>query len=282
MRMLCGLALVLGASACSALGAIGDGTSVSYGWSNRGEILDAAHLPPRGDGYLVPPSWASRGLSFGTEELIGLVVRSARRLAAEEPGSVLYVADMSPRRGGPSAWHRSHQTGRDCDLIFFALDERGRRAPPPSSMLRYDEHGATAPVEGVGRLYFDTERNWRLVRSLLDDEAADVQFLFIARHLRDLLIDWARASGEPPEVIERAEAVLVQPSGAPPHDDHLHVRIYCPASDRSLGCRDRGPLRWFKKSYKYLQARGFAEPPVSPLVARPFCRFLAAATLAYL
>jgi penicillin-insensitive murein endopeptidase len=152
-------------------------------------------------------------------------------------------------------------------------------------MIPFDEHGQTAPIEGVGRLYFDTERNWHLVRTLLEDSYADVQFLFISRPLRQMLLDYARAMAEPQEIIERAEAMLVQPGDSAPHDDHLHVRIYCSASDRVLGCYDRGPLRWFKKSYKYLQARGHTVEPVTqpdPIVARPFCRFLATNLYAYL
>jgi penicillin-insensitive murein endopeptidase len=285
MRILCALAAVLCTSACAAVGGVTDGTSVSYGWSNRGRLVNPAHLPPRGDGYIVPPTWATRGLSYGTDEMIGLIVRVARKLQMDETASLLYVADMSPPRGGPSAWHKSHQTGRDCDLLFFAVDAEGRRAPPTSSMISFDNYGQTAPVDGVGRLYFDIERNWHLVRALLEDDLADVQFLFISRPLREMLLNYARAMAEPPEVIERAEAMLVQPGDSAPHDDHLHVRIYCSASDRVLGCYDRGPLRWFKKSYKYLQARGKTVEPVHTLdamAARPFCRFLAASLYAYL
>ena len=109
-----------------------DGTSVSYGWTNHGRILGAVELPARGDGYLVPPTWSSRGLSWGTEELVGLLVRAGRRLAAEDVGATLYIADMSPRAGGPSAWHKSHQAGRDADVLFFSVDDDGRPAGPPA------------------------------------------------------------------------------------------------------------------------------------------------------
>ena len=41
-----------------------------------------------------------------------------------------------------------------------------------------------------------------------------------------------------------------------PHDDHLHLRIYCAADDRAYGCVDRGPTRWWKKRWKYLPPYG--------------------------
>ena len=42
----------------------------------------------------------------------------------------------------------------------------------------------------------------------------------------------------------------------------MHVRFYCDPGDRRLGCADRGPVRWWKKMWKYMQApfgRGGAE-----------------------
>lgn len=281
MRLLVILASVAAATAvaaCGSLGSMSDGTSISVGWTNHGRIMGAVELPPRGDGYLVPPTWSSRGLNWGTEELVGLLVRAGRRLAADEIGATLYVADMSPRAGGPSAWHKSHQAGRDADVLFFAVDNFGKPAPTPSAMLRFDEYGERAD----GR-HFDTARNWRLVRALVDDPAVDVQYLFISTALREMLLDYAVSAGEPADEVERASAVLVQPGDAPPHDDHLHVRIYCPLSDRSMGCRERGPFRWFKKGYKYAAER----LPVLGVVARTsfiatFCQILAPGLVASL
>jgi penicillin-insensitive murein endopeptidase len=246
-------------SGCGSLASISDGTSVSYGWTNRGRILGAVELPVRGDGYLIPPTWSSRGLNWGTEELVGLLVRAGRRLAAEGVGATLYIADMSPRAGGPSAWHKSHQAGRDADVLFFSVDDGGRPMGPPAAMLP-----------------FDTARNWQLVRALVDDATVDVQFLFISSALRQKLLDHAVEASEPADLIERASAVLVQPGDAPPHDDHLHVRIYCPVSDRSMGCRESGPIRWFKKGYKYAADR----VPLLTVMAQAgcfatFCQFLA-------
>jgi penicillin-insensitive murein endopeptidase len=254
---------------------VNDGTSLAYGWHNDGRLVNAVELPARGDGYLVPTTWARRGNLFGTDELVGLLVRAGRRLAEEVPDTPLYIADLSPRQGGPSAWHRSHQTGRDVDLIFFARDALGQPLPPPAQMLIYGDDGRTAD----GLYQFDVERNWKLVRALLEDPAVDVQYLFIYQPFAKLLVDHARANREPPDLIARADALLKQPGDSAPHNDHLHVRIFCPVSDRALGCKDRGPLRWFKKVYKYLTAVRRLEAALPKalraLAARPFCRFLA-------
>src|SRR5262245_44190417 len=134
MRALAGVLLL---SACSVLGPMTDGSSVSWGSTSQGMLLNAAELPVRGEGYLIPPEWAARSMNFGTDELVELIVRAARRMDAGPP---LYVADMSAQRGGPTVWHRSHQAGRDADLIFFAVDEDGLSAPMPSAMRVFDEN----------------------------------------------------------------------------------------------------------------------------------------------
>jgi penicillin-insensitive murein endopeptidase len=290
IRALVALALVASAStSCASLGAVDDGTSVSFGGSSGGRLKNGVRLVRKGDGYLIPDTWAKRGLNWGTEELVGLLVRASRRVDHETPGSTLYVADLSPRLGGPSAWHRSHQSGRDADLHFFAVDQEGNPAAPPESMVQFGDDGMTPAFDAAGnpipRLVFDVPRNWSLVRALLEDPVVDVQYLFIYEPLEQLLVAHAREIGEPEELIGRAQALLHQPGDSLPHDDHLHVRIYCPPTDRGLGCLDRGPLRWFKKSYKYLQSRGLVpdvEDEATSCLGRPFCRFVAARNLAFL
>jgi penicillin-insensitive murein endopeptidase len=69
-----------------------------------------------------------------------------------------------------------------------------------------------------------------------------VQWLLIHRDLRALLLRHARKVGADPEILAYAEKVLHQPAWALPHDDHLHVRVYCSPEDVARGCRDTGPV----------------------------------------
>src|SRR5207237_1753770 len=140
-----------------------------------------------------PSLWRARALSYGTDELVSIVVRAARRVH-RETGATLFVADMSPAHGGASKWHRSHQSGRDADLIFFALDDSGREQPPPDTMWIYGADGVTLPKDKQGHpqphLVFDTARNSALVRALLEDPDVDVQYLFIYEPLRHRLLHY--------------------------------------------------------------------------------------------
>lgn len=250
MRLAWVVALAGWLGGCAALGMAEDGSSVSFGPPGRGALVGAEVLPVRGEGYWMPPTWARRGLHHGTAEMVAFVVHLGRALQPLGLGRPLAVADLSPRRGGPSAWHRSHQTGRDVDLIFFARDAAGRPVVA-DVMRRFGGDGASVPGSGPRGVFFDDRANWALVQAVLENPVADVQYIFISDDLRLRVLDAARAAAAPPELVAAAAAVLRQPSDGLPHDDHMHVRLYCAPGDLPLGCAEVGTLRWFKKGYKY-------------------------------
>jgi len=246
------LPLILAACAlggCASLGVIDDGTTISWGQANGGGITSPARLPDEGDGYRVPDVWKHRGLRYGTDELIDTIIAAGRRVEMEWPGSRLTVADLSPERGGPSQWHRSHQSGRDVDLVFFVTDAAGRPLDP-DAMRHFDKDGQSVDDDGKAHELFDTARNWSLIRALIESTTAEVQRIFIFDPLEEMLLDHARALGEPEALIERASRVLGQPGDSAKHDDHMHVRVLCPSTDEVYGCRDYGLVATDKKAAK--------------------------------
>jgi penicillin-insensitive murein endopeptidase len=90
---------------------------------------------------------------------------------------------------------------------------------------------------------FDVDRNWRLVRSLVENPEAAIQYIFVARWLEALLVEHALAQGVDLETVWRAQVVLRQPSDSAAHDDHFHVRIGCPPEEAVAGCEGGGPHR---------------------------------------
>jgi penicillin-insensitive murein endopeptidase len=257
-------------ASCIGPGLLADGSSVALGTFNNGALRKGRRLPPAGPGFVIPPLWQERGANFGTDEIVAAIMRAAKRVAKEHPGGLLGVADLSLKGGGESALHRSHENGHDADLIYYALDESSKPIAPVSAMPRYGSNlWAHTASETPGVTFdtftprrFDVRRNWALVRALIDDPEIEVQFLFIHNRLRTLLLNYARDHEKDEELVERAEAVLRQPSDTLPHDDHLHLRIYCSPGDRALGCRDGGPMRWWKKRYKYMPPMPRPQPPV--------------------
>lgn len=228
-----------------------DPTSQSVGDANHGLVHRPAVLASTGPGWVVPPQWHDRGFLYGTEELVGALRRAAETMEQRfETGFPLAIADLSARRGGPSRWHRSHQSGRDVDLIFYSVDTRGRSlAPPQTDMVAYDGDGAAR--DGSPR-YFDWARNWALIEALLSDPTIRVQWVFVSEALRQRLLLHAETVGRPAWVRAYAARLMWQPSDSAPHDDHFHVRVYCSRGDRHLGCVDKGPVwQHEKKTHKY-------------------------------
>ena len=87
-----------------------------------------------------------------------------------------------------------------------------------------------------------------------------MQWIFIHRALAAALLHEATRAGDDPALVARASFIMKQPSDAEVHDDHMHVRFYCAPADRRLGCVDKGPVRWWKKMWKYMGVAVRAPP----------------------
>lgn len=281
----CVLAALL-AGACVGPGLLTDGSSVSLGTHGRGALRGGVALPPRGEGFVVPPRWRDRRRSFGTDELAQLIVHTARQVRRAHPRTVLGVGDLSPRGGGPTPEHLSHHSGRDVDLFLYgttldgtpvepvemtSYDSAGRSQPPPQPTGASDAGVTSGNPPQPQRL--DIAAMWTMIKTLVTHPDVQVQWVFIGRPIARLLLAHARRIREPQWLVERAVAVLHQPSDAQSHMDHLHVRIFCPPSDRPLGCIDRGPPRWLKKSIDYAYvARQRLPLAFAPLRSLPWGR----------
>ncbi|MCX5743234.1 MAG: penicillin-insensitive murein endopeptidase [Proteobacteria bacterium] len=236
------LALLLLAS-CAELGVVGDGTSISVGKPSNGHIVDAARLPDKGEGFFTRETWRTRNNRFGTDELVDVVTAVARRMMVAEQGTPwakvrLVVADLSGRGGGGGdAFHRSHQSGRDVDLLYYMRDPKGR--PMEADLMHV--FGATGKARDGSGITIDVPRMWLLVKSLLEAPEANVQWVFMYQPIANAVIEHAIALKEPEELIARARLAVKQPSDSARHDDHVHVRVFCSSADRAYGCVDIGP-----------------------------------------
>lgn len=211
--------------------------SGSVGLPHAGVLTQPAELPARGVGYRLfrDPSSAR----WGTPRLVALIQEAARVVQSKRPGAPLLVGDLSNRGGGARNGHRSHRTGRDVDILLYVSTPDGRSIPS----LGFVPSGP----DGLGQtedgkvVRFDTARNWELVKALLTSKQADVEWIFVARWLEALLVEYARARGEDLELVWRAENVMLQPKDSAAHDDHFHLRVACSAEEAVAGCMGRGP-----------------------------------------
>jgi penicillin-insensitive murein endopeptidase len=156
------------------------------------------------------------------------------------PGPPLVLGDLSAKTGGRIPRHNSHRTGRDIDLLWYVMTPAGVPARTPG-FLRVGPDGIAIDPDS-GRYYrLDVERQWALIKALLESDTIAVQWMFVSRPIEALLVQYARARGETDELLWQAETVMLQPKESLPHDDHIHLRISCTAETLATGCTGGGP-----------------------------------------
>lgn len=214
------------------------GVRGSIGVPHRGCLTGGESLANKGEGF---ERFRKHDVRWGNPRLVRTIRTAAAAVAKARPGGApLLVGDLSHERGGKADGHRSHRNGRDADLILYALTPDGRPVRPPG----FINYGPDGLAVHEGKFYrLDVERTWLLVKSLIEAPGADVQWLFIAAWLEALLVEHARARGEPDMLVHQAESVLLQPGDSSPHADHIHIRITCTVDELVAGCAGGGP-RW--------------------------------------
>ncbi|MBA3464014.1 MAG: penicillin-insensitive murein endopeptidase [Deltaproteobacteria bacterium] len=264
LRFACAAALALAVAGCAELGAsaMGDGTSVSVGRPSNGYIRNAKKLPDSGDGFRTQAVWKERNNRYGTDELLDLITGVGRRMSMRFTDVKLVVADLSGNGGGESRkWHRSHQSGRDVDLVYYM------RAPDGASfeadaMRVFGIDGKAKDGSGYS---VDVPRTWQLVKNLVTAPEARVQWVFMYEPIAQMLLAHAVATGEAEALIARARKAMKQPGDSAPHNDHMHVRIYCSDRDRMFGCADIGPMELYAEYQAEAEQVGKLPPVIASL-----------------
>ena len=213
----------------------------TVGVPNRGVLTESEELPVRGVGFVRYRPQSSH--YFGRPRLVHALESAAADVTRLKPGGApLSIGDLSARTGGRIPGHDSHRSGRDVDLLFLVTTPAGASVPSPG-FVRFEGDGL-ARIDGTDDyVRIDIDREWLLLRSLLTSPAVGVQFMFVCHEIEALLIDHARALGEPDSLVWQAETVMLEPSDSLRHDDHVHLRIACSPEEAVAGCSGGGP-RW--------------------------------------
>lgn len=206
---------------------------VSSGW-----LVNAVQIPQPHSHMSILPVHAARGLDYTTQEMLDLVEKAAKHVAASHEGSVLHLGNFSADGGGDIPYSVSHNSGRDADLAFYVLDTSGKPVDPPD-LLPLDDDGKFTGTDGKTYV-FDAARNWKLIEGLVEHGRGSIQYVFISNPLRKALLEEARRVGADADVVAHAAEILTQPGGALPHNDHFHVRLFCSQDDVRSGCENEG------------------------------------------
>ena len=211
----------------------------SIGVPHHGVLTESVALPKSGPGF---ERYRDDGVHWGTQRLVDVLQRAAARVAKEAPGGApVVIGDLSERHGGKTERHRSHRTGRDVDILLYVTTPSGVSIKSPG-FISLDEDGLGKVAKTKKHIRLDVERMWLQIKALVEDPEADVQWIFISRPLEGLITEYARALGEDPALLWRAQTVMKEPGDSTDHDDHIHVRLSCSHDDMVAGCT--GGPRW--------------------------------------
>jgi penicillin-insensitive murein DD-endopeptidase len=247
--------------------ALDGSVSTSLGGPSNGHVRGAIALPDRGPGFYHNTTRPERA-RFGTVELVQAIVRAAAIVDNDLPGSSLTVNDLGLFEGGPIAQHGSHQAGRDADILYYSQDAHGE--PIPSVGVPIDPQGLGVDFKNLldpkddQPIALDVRRTWHFVAALLTLTEDTVQRIFVVEHVRSMLLAEAARVHAPKPLIARFADITCQPEA--PHDDHLHVRLFCTPEDMAQGCRDASPIYPFRA--QALKALGLKPLLASPLQSR--------------
>ena len=232
----------------------------TVGVPNRGVLTEAEELPVRGPGFVRYRPQSTH--YFGRPRLVRALQDAAASVSELAPGGApLSIGDLSAKTGGRIPGHDSHRSGRDVDLLFLVTTPAGAPVRSPG-FVRFESDGLARVPDSKDYVRLDVGRQWLLLRSLLTSPEIGVQFMFVCREIEALLIDHARALGEPDALIWRAETVMLEPSDSLRHDDHVHLRIACSPEEAVAGCSGGGPRwQWLPAydSVRPVQARDWEE-----------------------
>jgi len=199
------------------------GPSVIGGYA-RGCLARAQALPLDGPNWQVMRT--SRNRYWGHPTLIAFIKTLAER-ESHAGWHGLLVGDLGQPRGGPSpTGHASHQIGLDVDIWLTPLpahrySDAERESTAAPSMLK-------PQTIKVDRKIF-TSAHVALIRRAA--QFAEVERIFVNPGIKKALCDSAG--------VDRSWLAKVRPWRG--HDEHMHVRLRCPAGEAMCEPQDAPP-----------------------------------------
>ncbi len=232
------------------------GPSRAIGYYPRGCLQGGVELPPDG------PHWEvmrpARNRNWGHPELVTFLERFSRLAAKATGWPGILVGDMAQPRGGPLPYgHASHQVGLDVDIWYspmpdHRLTEKQRNEMPPLFLVAPDRKHVNAKTW--------TPADAAFIRTAA--EQPEVERIFVNAAIKKQLCH-----------LEGKHHYTWMDKVRPwyGHDDHMHVRLKCPAD--SPHCRHQPPVPasddCSEKALAYWFSDRVLHPKPSPKPAKP-------------
>src|SRR5499426_363200 len=183
----------------------------SVGAYTAGCVQGAVALPPEGPGFQTMRRYRRR--FFGHPTLIRYLQDLAEAATQQRLG-ILSIGDLGQPRGGPApSGHASHQTGLDADIWFERepgprLEVAQRENPRLRSLVKSDDSGIDDSVF--------SQQHVALLR--LAAEMPHLDRIFVNKWIKQRLC----------QTVTGSRAWLNKLVVWAGHDEHFHLRLYCP------------------------------------------------------
>ncbi|MGB0592295.1 MAG: penicillin-insensitive murein endopeptidase [Myxococcota bacterium] len=211
----------------------GSGGDPFAGWLTEGEAF------PMGPNHRLQHHVNKSKTYYATAALVDGLLNAARHVADEFPGGQpLVVGNLSQKNGGDIGDSRSHNSGRDVDLVFFMTQLDGTSVRVRNH--RYDEEGKSRRLPK--KYKFDVDRNWAAIEALGSNKALGLQWVIIEPHLERLLLAHAKSLGVDAATLRHYADMMTLPAYAGPHENHVHIRVQCSLKDWQERCQPTGPV----------------------------------------
>ncbi len=191
------------------------GPSQSPGRATDGRLTNGCLLPAKG------PGWVRRNKAgWGTDRTVAVLQWALGEVVRLHRGTVpVVVGALSRENGGKLRPHRSHRSGRDIDVGYYASNNK---------MLPHFRPMSAANI--------DVEKTWTFIGALL--HTGLVHYVFVDYNLQAQMVQYLEDEGTDAKTLAM---VFQYPAGrtarrgiirhARGHADHLHVRFRCIPED---------------------------------------------------
>jgi murein endopeptidase len=194
--------------------------SRSLGTADDGALDGGRCLKEVGPGF-IHLNGKKDGASCATDETVNLLMFAIGEVLREYPDTApVVIGGLSRPGGGPLRPHKSHTSGRDADLGYYALRNR--------PLAGFDDLPPTA---------IDFDKTFFLMANLI--ATGRVSHIFVNYSLQPGLYDAAKAMGYDDRQLawifqypagRKAKTGIVRHSKG--HQRHWHVRFVCPVGDK--------------------------------------------------
>ena len=192
----------------------------AIGKTDKGLLQNATDLSKiaSAEGSFFRFIWPANKTNFGTLDMAAIIQKMAKFAHEKISGYILTIGDISTQHGGKLFSHLSHQNGLDADISYLVNNKRS-------------EFSSVVTKQGVNSDFMLTE-NWELFKYAFS--VGRVELIFVDGKVKRALCEQAILAKDLKDNQDRGAAyeILRRVMLVSGHDNHFHLRISCPKSDK--------------------------------------------------